>query len=125
MSDDKSRVEILRQTTYYMLHIGFQARQKGYRYLREAIWIAYQDPEKLTSVTKLLYPEVAKRFKTTGTQVERAIRSAIETVWIQGDKKTIREIFYEACMEEEERPTNTKFIVSLLRCIGGVGNGLD
>ena len=118
MGDGKSRVEILMQTTYYMLHMGFQARQKGYRYLREAVWIAYLEPEKLTSVTKLLYPEVAKLFHTTDKKIERAMRNAIETAWLTGNKEAIREIFGNDCIEEGKRPTNTEFIVTLLRYMG-------
>lgn len=118
MGDGKSRVEILMQTTYYMLHMGFQARQKGYRYIREAVWIAYLEPEKLTSVTKLLYPEIARLFHTTDKKIERAMRNAIETTWSTGNKEAIGEIFGSDYIEEDKRPTNTEFIVTLLKYIG-------
>ncbi len=119
MGDGKSRVTILMQTTYYMLHMGFQARQKGYRYLREAVWIAYLEPEKLTSVTKLLYPEIARLFHTTDKKIERAIRNAIETTWSTGNQEAIKEIFDSNCIEEGKRPTNTEFIVTLLKYVDG------
>ena len=92
MDDECSRVKVFGRTTYHMVKCGFQARQKGYRYLREAVCIAFYEPEVLASVTKRLYPEVAKRFDTTDKQVERAIRNAIETAWTNGNPETLKEI---------------------------------
>lgn len=97
-----------------MLKCGFQARQKGYRYLREAVWIAYQEPEVLTSVTKCLYPEVAKRFHTTDTQVEGAIRNAIETAWCSGDPEALKAFFKELYGDGTIRPTNTEVIEKMV-----------
>lgn len=79
--EGQERVEVLGATTTKLLRLGFQAQQIGYRYLREAVWVVCSDPEMITSVTKLLYPEIAKRFSTTDKQVERAIRNSIETAW--------------------------------------------
>ncbi|MDE6053388.1 MAG: sporulation initiation factor Spo0A C-terminal domain-containing protein [Lachnospiraceae bacterium] len=110
MDDERSRVNIYRRTTYHMVKCGFRARQKGYRYLREAVWIAYQEPEVLSSVTKRLYPEVAKRFNTTDKQVERAIRNAIETAWNKGDPESLKTFFKEIYGDGTIRPTNTKVI---------------
>lgn len=110
MDDERSRVNIYRRTTYHMVKCGFRAGQKGYRYLREAVWIAYQEPEVLGSVTKRLYPEVAKRFNTTDKQVERAIRNAIETAWAKGEPESLKEVFKEIYGEGAIRPTNTKVI---------------
>ncbi len=93
-----------------MVKCGFQARQKGYRYLREAVWIAYREPEVLTSVTKRLYPEVAKRFNTSDKQVERAIRNTIETAWTSGEPETLKVFFKESYGDGAIRPTNTKVI---------------
>ncbi len=104
------RVNVLKRTTYLLLQCGFQASQIGYRYLREAVWIAYQDEEVVTSVTKLLYPEVAKRFKVNDKQVERAIRNSIETAWVKGNQEFLREVFREAFAKSETRPTNTEVI---------------
>jgi len=104
------RVEILRQTTYHMVHMGFQAHQKGYRFLREAVWIAYYCPETLNSVTKLLYPEIAKSFSTTDKQVERAIRNTIETAWNKGNKEALKDFFKELYGDGSTRPTNTEVI---------------
>lgn len=97
-----------------MVKCGFQARQKGYRYLREAVWIAYQEPEVLTSVTKCLYPEVAKHFNTTDKQVERAIRNTIETAWTNGEPETLKEFFAEIYDDGTARPTNTEVIEKMV-----------
>jgi len=93
-----------------MVKCGFQARQKGYRYLREAVWIAYKEPAVLTAVTKRLYPEVAKRFHTTDKQVERAIRNSIETAWVHGKPETLKACFKEVYGDGTVRPTNTEVI---------------
>ena len=85
------------------------------------MWIAYQEPEYLASVTKRLYPEVAKRFNTTDKQVERAIRNAIETAWIKGNAETLRAVFEELYIDGAKRPTNTEVIrtfVGLFRSTG-------
>ena len=115
MGDECSRVNIYRRTTYHMVKCGFQARQKGYRYLREAVWIAYQEPEVLGSVTKRLYPEVAKRFNTTDKQVERAIRNAIETAWTKGEPETLKTFFKDIYGDGTIRPTNTEVIEKMVR----------
>lgn len=114
MDDECSRVSVFRRTTYHMVKCGFQARQKGYRYLREAVCIAYYEPEVLASVTKRLYPEVAKRFDTTDKQVERAIRNAIETAWTNGNPETLKEIFQGVYKDDTTRPTNTEVIEKLV-----------
>lgn len=102
------------RTTYHMVKCGFQARQKGYRYLREAVCIAFYEPEVLASVTKRLYPEVAKRFNTTDKQVERAIRNAIETAWTNGNPETLKSVFQEIYGDGTSRPTNTEVIEKLV-----------
>lgn len=108
------RVEVLKRTTYLLLQCGFQASQIGYRYLREAVLIAYQDEETVTSVTKLLYPEIAKRFKVNDKQVERAIRNSIETAWVKGNQEVLQEIFQEYFQRSAARPTNTE-VIKVLR----------
>ena len=110
MGDESLKVNIYKRTTYHMVKCGFHARQKGYRYLREAVWIAYQEPEYLASVTKRLYPEVAKRFNTTDKQVERAIRNAIETAWVKGEPETLQAVFEDLYRDGTKRPTNTEVI---------------
>lgn len=112
--EDGPRVRALKRTTYLLLCAGFQPRQKGYRYLREAVWISYKDPEMLNSVTKRLYPEVAKRFETTGKHVERAIRIAIETAWMSGRCDTLAFLFGDLFVDRNVRPTNSKVIKILV-----------
>ncbi len=107
---DGPRLRALKRTTYLLLCAGFQPRQIGYRYLREAAWISYKEPEMLQSVTKRLYPEVAKRFETTDKQVERAIRSAIETAWKNGDCDTLVLIFGDVFVDRNVKPTNSEII---------------
>ncbi|MBQ7944648.1 MAG: sporulation initiation factor Spo0A C-terminal domain-containing protein [Lachnospiraceae bacterium] len=100
--------------------MGCQASQIGYRYLREAICVVCEDEEAIKSVTKILYPEVAKRFGTNDKQVERAIRNAIETAWEKGNPEVMKEVFgicsvMPGCM----RPTNTEFIEEIAKRIKG------
>lgn len=113
MNSDE-RVDILKRTTYLLLQGGFQANQIGYRYLREAVLIACQDEEAVTSVTKLLYPEVAKRFKVNDKQVERAIRNSIETAWAKGNQEVLHRIFEDHYEKTDTRPTNTE-VIKVLR----------
>lgn len=111
---DSPRLKALKRTTYLLVSAGFQSRHRGYRYLREAVWIAWKEPEMLRSVTKCLYPEVAKRFDTTSKQVERAIRNTIETAWLYGNADTLAVIFGELFTNSNERPTNSEVIQVLV-----------
>lgn len=113
MDDECSRADILRQTTCHMIRLGFQARQRGYRYLREAVLIAYQEPETLTAVTKCLYPEVAKRYNTTDKHVERAIRNAIETAWNRKESEPFKTLFEKSYKNITTRPTNKEVIAKI------------
>lgn len=113
-----SRVDILQRTTYHMVKMGFQARQRGYRYLREAVWVVYDEPENLTSVTKLLYPKLARMFSTTDKQVERAIRNAIETAWTRGNQDALHAFFGELYGDGDIRPTNSEVIEALAGFFG-------
>ena len=125
MDDEGLRVRILRQTTYHLINLGFQARQRGYRYLREAVWIAYKDPATLAAVTKRLYPAVAKYFDTSDKQVERAIRNAIETAWLKGEPQKIKDFFGESHKDGTLRPTNTEVIKKLVGILKNGSNGGD
>ena len=90
--------------------IGVPAHIKGYHYLREAIIASVGDSEMLESVTKLLYPAVAKKFKTTPSRVERAIRHAIEIAWDRGDIDTLNSFFGYTINTGKGKPTNSEFI---------------
>lgn len=111
---DSPRLKALKRITYLLISVGFQSRQEGYRYLREAVWIAWKDSEMLRLVTKRLYPEVAKRFRTTDKQVERAIRYAIETAWIYGNADALAVIFGDLFTKNNGRPTNSEVIQILV-----------
>lgn len=94
-----------------MLHeIGIPAHIKGYQYLRDAISISVTDQEMMTSVTKVLYPTIAKSHQTTPSRVERAIRHAIEVAWSRGKMDTIDEIFGYTVSNGKGKPTNSEFI---------------
>ena len=90
--------------------IGVPAHIKGYHYLREAIMECVNDKEMLESVTKLLYPSVAKKFSTTPSRVERAIRHAIEIAWDRGDIDTLGSFFGCTINACKGKPTNSEFI---------------
>lgn len=114
--EEQDRVEILGAVTRLLLELGFQAQQLGYRYLREAVWIACEDSGCMTAgVTKLLYPEIAKRFATTDKQVERAIRNSIETAWIKGSRAAWENLCVDS--EDEDRPTNSEMILLLAKAV--------
>lgn len=93
-----------------MLDIGVPAHLKGYHYLREAILLSIRDRELVSSVTKLLYPAIAKRFKTTDQKVERAIRNAIEVSWTRGNTDTFESLFGYSVIQGRNRPTNSEYI---------------
>ncbi len=93
--------------------IGVPAHIKGYQYLREAILIAVEDMEVINAVTKVLYPEVAKRFATTPSRVERAIRHAIEVAWDRGDLETLQKYFGYTVSNAKGKPTNSEFIAMI------------
>ena len=97
-----------------MIHeIGVPAHIKGYQYLREAILIAVQDIDVINAVTKVLYPEVANRFSTTPSRVERAIRHAIEVAWDRGDLETLQKYFGYTVNSAKGKPTNSEFIAMI------------
>lgn len=96
-----------------MHRIGVPAHIKGYQYLREAIILAVNDDEIMNSVTKLLYPTVAKTFKTTPSRVERAIRHAIEVAWDRGDVDVLNSYFGYTIQNSRGKPTNSEFIAMI------------
>lgn len=94
-----------------MIHeIGVPAHIKGYQYLREAIMMSVNDVEMLGSITKILYPSIAKKFQTTSSRVERAIRHAIEVAWSRGKMETLDALFGYTINTGKGKPTNSEFI---------------
>ncbi len=90
--------------------IGVPAHIKGYQYLRDAIIMSVKDMEMLNSITKILYPTIAKKYQTTPSRVERAIRHAIEVAWSRGKMDTIDEMFGYTIHNGKGKPTNSEFI---------------
>ena len=94
-----------------MIHeIGVPAHIKGYQYLREAIMMSVEDVEMLGSITKVLYPTIAKKYQTTPSRVERAIRHAIEVAWSRGRMETVDALFGYTINTGKGKPTNSEFI---------------
>jgi two-component system response regulator (stage 0 sporulation protein A) len=90
--------------------IGVPAHIKGYQYLRDAIILSVHDVDMLNSITKILYPTIAKKYQTTSSRVERAIRHAIEVAWSRGKMDTIDEMFGYTIHNDKGKPTNSEFI---------------
>ena len=110
--------ELERYITDIMLDIGVPAHLKGYHYLRDAILLSGKDMEVVTSVTKLLYPTIARRFRTTDQKVERAIRNAIEVSWSRGNVKTFEKMFGYSVSSGKTRPTNSEYIARIADKVG-------
>lgn len=97
-----------------ILHeLGIPSHIKGYQYIRNAIGIIYERPETIGGITKELYPELAAKFDTTVSRVERAIRHAIEVSWNRGDWDLMEEIFGHSVDIDKAKPTNSEFIVTI------------
>ena len=97
-----------------MLHsLGIPSHIKGYQYIRESILLIYRNPYIIGGITKELYPEVATKFKTTSSRVERAIRHAIEVSWNRGDYEYMEELFGHSVDYDRAKPTNSEFIATV------------
>jgi two-component system response regulator (stage 0 sporulation protein A) len=105
--------ELSALVTSIIHEIGVPAHIKGYQYLREAILIAVEDMDVINAVTKVLYPEVARRYNTTPSRVERAIRHAIEVAWDRGDLETLQKFFGYTVSNTKGKPTNSEFIAMI------------
>lgn len=108
-----NEVELEKYVTKIMLEMGVPAHLKGYHYLREAIMMSGKDMETVSSVTKLLYPEVARKYHTTDQKVERAIRNAIEISWNRGNRNTFEDLFGYSADCGRGRPTNSEYIARI------------
>lgn len=119
-NDSKQKTVNLRTTndldteiTNLLHEIGVPAHIRGYQYIRESIKMIYYDINILGSITKVLYPEVARKYNTTASRVERAIRHAIEVAWIRGNVDTISDIFSYTISYSKSKPTNSEFIAMI------------
>lgn len=97
-----------------ILHeLGVPSHIKGYQYIREGVMILYHNPDMIGGITKELYPEIANKFDTTVSRVERAIRHAIEVSWNRGDWDLMDDIFGHSVDIDKAKPTNSEFIVTV------------
>ncbi|CAI3244979.1 Stage 0 sporulation protein A [Clostridium neonatale] len=103
-------IDLETEITNIIHEIGVPAHIKGYMYLREAITMVVNDMELLSAVTKELYPSIAKKYNTTASRVERAIRHAIEVAWGRGQVDAINKLFGYTIHTEKGKPTNSEFI---------------
>ncbi len=101
------------QVTKIIHQIGVPAHIKGYQYLRSAILMTIENNDVINSVTKILYPTVAKKYQTTTSRVERAIRHAIEVAWDRGDVDTLNSYFGYTIQNSRGKPTNSEFIAMI------------
>lgn len=112
-SDELPEYELELMVTEIMHQIGVPAHIKGYHYLREAIVLSITNSEFINSITKILYPTVAKKHNTTSSRVERAIRHAIEVAWDRGDIDVLNSYFGYTIQNERGKPTNSEFIAMI------------
>ena len=110
---DNTPPDIETQVTKIIHQIGVPAHIKGYQYLRTAILMTISDSDIINSVTKVLYPSVAKKYSTTTSRVERAIRHAIEVAWDRGDIDTLNSYFGYTVQNNRGKPTNSEFIAMI------------
>lgn len=112
-SEIMQKVQLEKEVTEILHEIGIPAHIKGYMYLRTAIIETYTNVDFLGQITKVLYPEIARRYKTTSSRVERAIRHAIEVAWNRGNIDAIDEIFAYTISASKAKPTNSEFIAMI------------
>ena len=105
--------DLERDVTNMIHDIGVPAHIRGYQYLREAIQMSVKDMDMLGSITKTLYPEIAKKYETTPSRVERAIRHAIEVAWDRGDVDVLNSYFGYTIHNTRGKPTNSEFIAMI------------
>lgn len=111
LAEEETKEHNLEADVTAIIHeIGVPAHIKGYQYLRDAIVMSVGDMEMLNSITKILYPTIAKKYQTTSSRVERAIRHAIEVAWSRGKMDTIDEMFGYTIHNGKGKPTNSEFI---------------
>ena len=108
-----SKQELEQAISSFMLELGIPAHLRGYQYLRSAVEMCTEDMELVGSVTKLLYPDLAKMYKTTDQKIERAIRNAIEVSWERGNSALFEQLFGYCNSNEYSRPTNSEYIATV------------
>ena len=111
--DSLNNSDIKMKITKLLHELGVPSHIKGYEYIREGIILLYNDPSIIGGITKELYPEIADKYDTTVSRVERAIRHAIEVSWNRGDIDLMEEIFGHSVDYDRAKPTNSEFIVTI------------
>ncbi len=112
--DKKKNQENLEALVTNVIHeVGVPAHIKGYQYLREAIMMVIKDTDVINQITKQLYPQIAGKYHTTPSRVERAIRHAIEVAWGRGEQNTVENIFGYTVSASKGKPTNSEFIAMI------------
>jgi len=107
---EKTEEDLEKDVTEIIHEVGVPAHIKGYQYLRDAIVMSVKDMDMLNSITKVLYPTIAKKYQTTPSRVERAIRHAIEVAWSRGRMDTLDDMFGYTINRGKGKPTNSEFI---------------
>lgn len=110
---DNSKLNLEAKVTNIIHDVGVPAHIKGYQYLRDGIIMAVNDVEIINQITKQLYPDLAKKYKTTPSRVERAIRHAIEVAWNRGQIESMENIFGYTVNSNRGKPTNSEFIAMI------------
>jgi len=109
----QSKGDLETNITMYIQQLGVPAHIKGYQYIRDAIMMVIEDMDAINSITKFLYPTVAKHYNTTSSRVERAIRHAIEVAWDRGNPEFLDDMFGYTIMSSKGKPTNSEFIAMI------------
>ena len=107
---NEPRESVDEQITNLFLTLGIPAHIKGYQYLREAVRMVLEDHDVINRITKELYPSIARRFDTSASKVERAMRHAIEVAWTRGRLDTVNQMYGYKVFKREDKPTNGEFI---------------
>lgn len=105
--------DVEKTISVFMLELGVPAHLRGYQFLRSAVSMCVEDMEIVGSVTKLLYPDLARMYRTTDQKIERAIRNAIEVSWERGNQDIFEELFGYTNKKEHIRPTNSEYIAAV------------
>ena len=111
--EESNKADLEAAVTNIIHEVGVPAHIKGYQFLREAIIMSVKNAEMINQVTKLLYPDIANKYGTTPSRVERAIRHAIEVAWGRGDPKVTESIFGYTVSADKGKPTNSEFIAMI------------
>ena len=113
VKEEEERQKLEQQITYIIRELGIPAHIKGYHYVRESIIMAVIDTSILNYITKMLYPAIAKKYKTTSSSVERAIRHAIEVAFSRGQAEYLEDVFGYMVKDGKRKPTNSEFIAQI------------